>query len=74
MHTLTKNLEWSPDGCHVEILPAGEYEKLPARALVIASQLNILELVDLQLPEQKADAQPEQPEQPEQLTAKKGKK
>ncbi|HHH1143893.1 hypothetical protein [Yersinia enterocolitica] len=71
MHKLTKNLEWSPDGCHVETLPAGEYEKLPARVLDIASQLNILELVDLELPGQKDD---EQPEQPEQLTAKKGKK
>ncbi|ENE2789214.1 hypothetical protein ABNF24_004245, partial [Yersinia enterocolitica] len=56
MHKLTKNIEWSPDGCHVETLPAGEYEKLPARVLDIASQLNILELVDLQLPGQKADA------------------
>ncbi|EKN4723988.1 hypothetical protein GNO67_002986, partial [Yersinia enterocolitica] len=54
MHKLTKNLDWSPDGCHVETLPAGEYEELPARVLVIASQLNILELVDLQLPGQKA--------------------
>ncbi|HDL7190944.1 TPA: hypothetical protein PXM83_001280 [Yersinia enterocolitica] len=69
MHKLTKNLDWSPDGCHVETLPAGEYEELPARVLVIASQLNILELADLQLPEL-----PELPEQPEQLTDKKGKK
>ncbi|EKN3496547.1 hypothetical protein RSF51_002098, partial [Yersinia enterocolitica] len=54
MHKLTKNLEWSPDGCHVETLPAGEYEELPDRVLVIASQLNILESVDFQLPDQKA--------------------
>ncbi|HDL7225487.1 TPA: hypothetical protein PXN00_001097 [Yersinia enterocolitica] len=60
MHKLIKNLDWSPDGCHVETLLAGEYEELPARVLVIASQLNILELVDLQLPGQKADEQAEQ--------------
>ncbi|HDL6854410.1 TPA: hypothetical protein PXL44_002405 [Yersinia enterocolitica] len=71
MHKLTKNLEWSPDGCHVETLPAGEYEKLPARVLDIASQLNILELVDLELPGQKADEQPEQPEQPADKKSKK---
>lgn len=71
MHKLTKNLDWSPDGCHVETLHAGEYEELPARVLVIASQLNILELVDLQLPEQKADEQPEQPEQPADKKSKK---
>ncbi|MBW5875175.1 hypothetical protein [Yersinia enterocolitica] len=71
MHKLTKNLDWSPDGCHVETLPAGEYEELPARVLVIASQLNILELVDAQLLGQKADEQPEQPEQPVDKKSKK---
>ncbi len=71
MHKLTKNLEWSPDGCHVETLPAGEYEELPDRVLVIASQLNILESVDFQLPDQKADEQPEQPEQPADKKSKK---
>ncbi|HFX7197795.1 TPA: hypothetical protein ACNVTR_004650 [Escherichia coli] len=40
--TLLKPLKWSPDGCRIEIIEAGEHEELPARAIEIAEQIGIL--------------------------------
>lgn len=42
MVTLLKPLKWSPDGCRIEIIEAGEHEELPARAIEIAGQIGIL--------------------------------
>ncbi|EHM8973040.1 hypothetical protein [Escherichia coli] len=42
MITLLKPLKWSPDGCRIEIIEAGEHEELPARAIEIAEQIGIL--------------------------------
>ncbi len=45
MVTLLKALKWSPDGCRIETLPAGEHEDLPPRVLEIAEQLGILNAI-----------------------------
>lgn len=42
MPVLKQCLKWSPDGCRVETIQAGEYEELPSRAIEIAAQLGIL--------------------------------
>jgi len=42
MFLLSESLRWSPDGCHVETIPAGEHPELPPRAVEIAGQLGIL--------------------------------
>ncbi len=70
MITLLKPLKWSPDGCRIEIIAAGEHDELPARAIEIAEQIGIL-YVDSKPVETVA----EQPEQPEpEKTDKKAKK
>lgn len=71
MVTLLKALKWSPDGCRIETLPAGEHEDLPPRVLEIAEQLGILSAIEGGEKKPDADQQPEQPEQPEQKKAKK---
>ncbi|WP_304167792.1 hypothetical protein [Lonsdalea britannica] len=45
MNKLTKDLKWSPDGCTIETISAGEYQAgdLPERAIAIAMQLGIYE-------------------------------
>ena len=42
---LLKDLQWSPDGCVVVTIPAGDYppEEIPECAQVIAGQLGIIE-------------------------------
>ncbi|WP_374684760.1 hypothetical protein [Scandinavium hiltneri] len=42
MIILLKPLKWSPDGCRIETIDAGEHEELPARAIEIAGQIGIL--------------------------------
>ena len=37
-----KPLKWSPDGCRIETIAAGEHDELPARAIEIAGQIGIL--------------------------------
>ncbi|WJM83219.1 hypothetical protein [Pectobacterium brasiliense] len=70
MFNLLKDLKWSPDGCIVETISAGSYQdgELPARALTIAEQLGIIEIVASGDDQTNAGKQPEQPE------AKKSKK
>lgn len=71
MPVLKQNLKWSPDGCRVETIPAGEYEELPARAIEIAEQLGILGGDT----GNEREMLPEQPEQPAtEKTDKKAKK
>lgn len=71
MPVLKQSLKWSPDGCRVETIPAGEYEELPVRAIEIAAQLGILG-VDT---ENKKEIVTEQPEHPApEKTDKKAKK
>lgn len=73
MVTLLKPLKWSPDGCRIETIEAGEHDELPMRAIEIAEQIGIL-CVDSK-PVQTVAEQPEQPEQPEpEKTDKKAKK
>lgn len=73
MVTLLKPLKWSPDGCRIETIEAGEHDELPMRAIEIAEQIGIL-YVDSK-PVQTVAEQPEQPEQPEpEKTDKKAKK
>lgn len=73
MVTLLKPLKWSPDGCRIETIEAGEHDELPMRAIEIAEQIGIL-YVDSK-PVQAVAEQPEQPEQPEpEKTDKKAKK
>jgi hypothetical protein len=45
MNKLTQNLKWSPDGCTIETISAGEYQAgdIPERAIAIAMQLGIYE-------------------------------
>lgn len=45
MIKLLKELKWSPDGCAVETISAGEYQvgSLPLRAVAIALELGFLE-------------------------------
>lgn len=74
MPVLKQSLKWSPDGCRVETIQAGEYEELPSRAIEIAAQLGILG-VDTENEREIVSEQPEQPEQPEpEKTDKKAKK
>lgn len=61
MVKLLQTLKWSPDGCHVETISAGEHQELPPRAVEIALQLGILDQSGVG---QKNIEQPEQPEQP----------
>jgi len=42
MVILLKPLKWSPDGCRIETIAAGEHDELPARAIEIAGQIGIL--------------------------------
>jgi len=42
MVKLLKPLKWSPDGCRIDIIEAGDHEELPARAIEIAEQIGIL--------------------------------
>lgn len=42
MIILLKPLKWSPDGCRIETIEAGEHDELPARAIEIAEQIGIL--------------------------------
>lgn len=63
MPVLKQSLKWSPDGCHVETIPAGEYEELPARAIEIAAQLGILG-VDTEIEQEIVTEHPEHPEHP----------
>lgn len=42
MVILLNPLKWSPDGCRIEIIEAGEHDELPARAIEIAEQIGIL--------------------------------
>lgn len=42
MVILLKPLKWSPDGCRIETIEAGEHDELPARAIEIAGQIGIL--------------------------------
>ncbi|HAW3686735.1 TPA: hypothetical protein NVL72_004042 [Citrobacter freundii] len=42
MVILLKPLKWSPDGCQIETIEAGEHDELPARAIEIAVQIGIL--------------------------------
>lgn len=71
MPVLKQSLKWSPDGCRVETIPAGEHEELPTRAIEIAKQMGILG-VDTG---NEQETFPEQPEQPEpKKTDKKAKK
>lgn len=73
MVTLLKPLKWSPDGCRIETIEAGEHDEIPMRAIEIAEQIGIL-YVDSK-PVQTVAEQPEQPEQPEpEKTDKKAKK
>ncbi|HGF0769565.1 TPA: hypothetical protein ACF7ZB_001883 [Kluyvera georgiana] len=73
MVTLLKPLKWSPDGCRIETIEAGEYDELPMRAIEIAEQIGILYVNSK--PVQTVAEQPEQPEQPEpEKTDKKAKK
>ena len=44
MVKLLKPLKWSPDGCRIEIIEAGEHEEIPARAIEIAGQIGILDI------------------------------
>ncbi|WP_127958084.1 hypothetical protein [Serratia microhaemolytica] len=86
MIKLLEDLKWSPNGCVIEIIRAGEYQpsELPERAIAIASQLNIICSVDSGDDGQNAgqEQQSEQEQEPEsepQLAqqaepAKKGKK
>lgn len=46
MVKLLKPLKWSPDGCRIETIAAGEHEELPARAIEIAEQIGILAEVE----------------------------
>ena len=74
MPVLNQSLNWSPDGCRVETIPAGEHEELPTRAIEIAEQLGILG-VDTGNEQEMFPEQPEQPEQPApEKTDKKAKK
>ncbi|HAT4609368.1 hypothetical protein [Citrobacter freundii] len=74
MPVLKQSLKWSPDGCRVETIQAGDYEELPSRAIEIAAQLGILG-VDTENEREIVSEQPEQPEQPEpEKTDKKAKK
>lgn len=74
MPVLKTSLKWSPDGCRVVEIPAGEHAELPARAQEIAVQLGILEL-DGSNSGQDAATQPEpQPEPQPEKTDKKTKK
>lgn len=60
MPVLKQSLKWSSDGCHVETIPAGEYEELPARAIEIAAQLGILG-VDTEIEQEIVTEHPEHP-------------
>lgn len=71
MVMLLKDLKWSPDGCRIETLPAGEHEDMPPRALEIADQLGILSAIEGGEKKRDADQQPEQPEQPAPQKSKK---
>ncbi|HAT3456194.1 TPA: hypothetical protein ACW7KA_004533 [Citrobacter freundii] len=74
MPVLKQSLKWSPDGCRVETILAGEHEELPVRAIEIAAQLGILG-VDTENEQEIITEQPEQPEQPApEKTDKKAKK
>ncbi|MCX9065071.1 hypothetical protein NLN84_05645 [Citrobacter portucalensis] len=42
MVILLKPLKWSPDGCRIETIEAGEHDEIPARAIEIAGQIGIL--------------------------------
>lgn len=42
MVTLLKPLKWSPDGCRIETIEAGEHDEIPMRAIEIAEQIGIL--------------------------------
>lgn len=64
MPVLKTSLKWSPDGCRIEVIPAGEHPELPDRALEIASQLGILDV----------DYPPPAPQQDPVKTDKKAKK
>ncbi|WET42503.1 hypothetical protein [Citrobacter enshiensis] len=64
MPVLKTSLKWSPDGCRIEVIPAGEHPELPGRALEIASQLGILDVGYL----------PPDPQQDPEKTDKKAKK
>ncbi|MFO3903824.1 hypothetical protein AAHD62_04750 [Enterobacter hormaechei] len=61
MITLLKPLKWSPDGCRIEIIEAGEHEELPARAIEIAGQIGIL---DIEEPSGDIDPPPTPPPEP----------
>lgn len=61
MVTLLKPLKWSPDGCRIEIIEAGEHEELPARAIEIAGQIGIL---DIEEPSGDIDPPPAPPLEP----------
>ncbi len=69
MIKLLKNLKWSPDGVRIETIPSGEYQngEIPDRAVEIARQLGIFEIIDDSGTGPAVEQQPE----PE---AKKGKK
>lgn len=64
MPVLNTSLKWSPDGCRIEVIPAGEHPELPDRAQEIASQLGILDV----------DSPPPDPQQAPVKTDKKAKK
>ncbi len=42
MHKITRSFVWSPDGCHIARIEAGEHDELPERAVQIAEQLGFL--------------------------------